>query len=549
MADNTNPKQNNNTNTNDNIPLSEDLLFNYISGLTGGSTPQSPKDQSQNQSTQQKPPKKSQQTISNNPSSNQKVQNIQNPPKQDDTVEIEKIKAQLQQEIQKKNSSFASNKTNAKAPANGTISTQPPSVRQPQNQPRHNQVQPQTNLSTNATSLQSQQVSVKPPTPSSRPTTQPPAPTQPTFTNTPNSQIVNTIPAKELSMPALLEEVIRRNASDLHLAVGYPPLVRIDGALIAYGSQPLTPAQIEKLIYSILSPEKRDILEVNKEVDFGYGYKDLGRFRVNAYHSKGHLAAALRLIPNRIRTIEELHLPKMYHQLSDLEQGFVLVTGPTGHGKSTTLAAIIQEINLKYPKHILTIEDPIEYVFPPAKALVTQRELGEDTNSWKIALRSALREDPDVVLIGEMRDYETIDAAINIAETGHLVFSTLHTNSASQTIDRIISVFPAEQQNKVRSQLAEVIKVIISQRLIPLKSGGRIPVSEVMIINNAIKNLIREGKIYQIDNVIRTAAEEGMISLERSLVELVRQKLITLEEARKYAWNPDEVNRLISMAY
>ncbi len=383
----------------------------------------------------------------------------------------------------------------------------------------------------------------------SQPKTSPPVPgvtqTAPPSTNTPPAQQLQNPP---LNMNVLLELVIKKNASDLHIAAGYPPLLRIDGKLIPVGTKPLLPDETEQLVYSILSDEKRDVLEVNKEVDFAYAYKNYGRFRVNAYHVKGTVAAALRLIPNRIRGIEELHLPSIYHSFSDFEQGFVLVTGPTGHGKSTTLAAIIQEINVKYPKHILTIEDPIEYVFPPAKALVTQREMGEDTNSWKIALRSALREDPDVVLIGEMRDYETIDAAINIAETGHLVFATLHTNSAAQTIDRIISVFPAEQQNKIRAQLAEVLKVVISQRLIPVKGGGRYPVAEVMIVNSAIRNLIREGKIYQIDNVIRTSLEEGMIPLERSLVQLVRKGLITLEEARRYALNPGEVERLYNMA-
>ncbi len=537
MANNK-PKQKNSNSKGNDIPLSEDLLFNYISGITDGSTPQvNTTSQTQPTKTKQQAPSQNQNNINlnktqstshspNTTSTTNTVQKAQstNP---EDTPEIAKIRAQLQEEIQKKKTGTS----------NQIVS---PPLSQTQISPQASKdniisVSNNVNLPPQATAV----VQDNTPAPNISSTTQ----------QVPSPQINRTIPAEEISMPVLLEEVIRRNASDLHLAVGYPPLIRIDGALITYGNQPLTASQLEKLVYSILSPEKRDILEVNKEVDFGYGYKDLGRFRVNAYHSKGYLAAALRLIPNRIRSIEELHLPKMYHQLADLEQGFVLVTGPTGHGKSTTLAAIIQEINVKYPKHILTIEDPIEYVFPPAKALVTQRELGEDTNSWKIALRSALREDPDVVLIGEMRDYETIDAAINIAETGHLVFSTLHTNSASQTIDRIISVFPAEQQNKVRSQLAEVIKVIISQRLIPLKGGGRIPVSEVMIINSAIKNLIREGKIYQIDNVIRTGAEQGMISLERSLVDLVKQKLITLEEARKYAWSPDEVNRLISMAY
>ena len=354
----------------------------------------------------------------------------------------------------------------------------------------------------------------------------------------------NTQPTK-LSMDFLLNYVIDNDASDLHLSVAYPPMVRVDGKLQTVGDTILTPQMIKDLVYSILPDQKREILEVNKEVDLAYAFGDKARFRVNVYHVKGSLSAALRLIPNRIRSIEELHLPELYKEFADLEQGFVLVTGPTGHGKSTTLAAIIQEINLYKSKHILTIEDPIEYVFPPAKALVTQREMGQDTNSWKIALRSALREDPDVVLIGEMRDYETIAAAITIAETGHLVFATLHTNSASQTIDRIINVFPSEQQNEVRAQLANVLKVVIAQRLIPVHPKGRRAVAEVMIANDAISNLIREGKIYQIDNIIRTSSEKGMITLERSLIDLVNQGLITVDEAKQYAVNPEEIDRML----
>ncbi len=350
-----------------------------------------------------------------------------------------------------------------------------------------------------------------------------------------------------LEMGYLLNQVIVRNASDLHIVAGYPPLLRIDGNLVPMGTRPMSPDDARKLVYSILTDSKKDILEVNKEVDFAYSFERRGRFRVNAYYMKGTISAALRLIPSRIKTIRELYLPNIYHSFADYEQGFVLVTGPTGHGKSTTLAAIINEINVKYPKHILTIEDPIEYLFPPAKSLVTQREMEEDTNSWKIALRSALREDPDVVLIGEMRDYETIESAITIAETGHLVFATLHTNNAAQTIDRIIAVFPAEQQNKIRAQLADVLRAVVSQRLIPVKGGGRRAVAEVMLINSAVRSLIREGKSFQLDNVIRTSSEEGMISMERSLVNLVRQGLITMEEAKRYALYPKEVERLFNV--
>lgn len=243
--------------------------------------------------------------------------------------------------------------------------------------------------------------------------------------------------------------------------------------------------------------------------------------------------------------MQELGLPAVYNSLTKLNQGFILVTGPTGSGKSTTLAAMIQDINLRRACHILTIEDPIEYVYPSGKAMVSQREVGDDTHGWEIAMKSALREDPDVILVGEMRDYETIASAITLAETGHLVFATLHTNSAAQTVERIIDVFPAEQQNQVRSQLAGILEAVIAQRLVPITGGGRKAVSEIMLANPAIRNLIREGKTHQIDNVIRTSADIGMISIEHSLVQMVREGTITMETAQKYAVKPEEIIRLM----
>jgi twitching motility protein PilT len=348
---------------------------------------------------------------------------------------------------------------------------------------------------------------------------------------------------------SLLGIAVSKNASDLHVSVGYPPIIRIDGELQELSEKPLTPEETEELVFSVLSDEKKELLEVNREIDFAYTHEggNNARFRVNAFYTMKNLSAAFRLIPSRIRTIEELMLPQMYHQFSKLKQGLILVTGPTGHGKSTTLAAILEDINRTRFCHIVTIEDPIEYVFEGKKALIDQREMNDDTHSWEIALRSALRQDPDVILVGEMRDYETIAAAITLAETGHLVFATLHTNSASQTIDRIIDVFPENQQQQVRTQLANILQAVVGQRLIPLDKGGRRAVSEIMIMNPAVSNLIREAKTHQIDNVIRTSSDIGMVSLEKALVNLVREGLITTQKAQEYAVYPEEVLRLMKV--
>jgi twitching motility protein PilT len=343
----------------------------------------------------------------------------------------------------------------------------------------------------------------------------------------------------------LLQLVVDKNASDLHITTNYPAMIRMDGSLVPVGEELITDEIVNDIVLPVLPESKQELLEVNREVDLAYSFKGQARFRINAFYSKGTVSAAFRLIPNKIRNIEELRLPGTYHQLTRLPQGLVLVTGPTGHGKSTTLAAIIQEINLTYPKHIITIEDPIEYVYPKARALVAQREMHEDTHSWEIALRSAMREDPNVILVGEMRDYETIAAAITLAETGHLVFATLHTNSAAQTIDRIIDVFPEHQQPQVRMQVSVILEAIISQRLIPVRSGGRRAVSEVLFATGAVRNLIREGKTHQVDNVIRTSLDVGMKTLEHSLVDLVREGEITIEEAEGIALHPEELLRLL----
>ncbi len=345
----------------------------------------------------------------------------------------------------------------------------------------------------------------------------------------------------------LLEFVVYRDASDLHYNEGSPPTVRIDAEKSYVPNElPLTPERAQELIFGLVTEEQKELLLVNKEVDFSFALGDAARFRVNAYHQKGYMACALRLISVKIRTIEELNLPKICHQFARLRQGFILVTGPTGHGKSTTLAAIINEINQEKAHHIVTIEDPIEYVYPPGKSIISQRELHLDTHSWEISLRSALREDPDVVLVGEMRDYETIAAALTIAETGHLVFATLHTNNAAQTVDRIVDVFPEYQQQQVRLQLSNMLEGVISQRLIPMIGGGRIPAVEILLGTPAVQTTIREGKSHLIDNIIQTSRELGMETLEMSLAKLIQDGKISLETAESYSLHPEDVIRLIN---
>ncbi len=348
-----------------------------------------------------------------------------------------------------------------------------------------------------------------------------------------------------MEIKELLEYTVNKKASDLHLISGVPPMIRINGILSPItGKEILIPQEAEKLVFALVNDEQKEILLVNKELDFSFNYQDQGRFRINAYYQKGNLAAALRLIPNQIPKINELGLPEICHQFAQLKQGFVLVTGPTGHGKSTTLAAIINEIVQTRPIHVVTIEDPIEYIFHHQKAIVSQRELRADTHSWQIALRSCLREDPDVVMIGEMRDYETIASALTIAETGHLVFATLHTNSASQTIDRIIDVFPANQQAQIRTQLASVLEAVLSQRLLPSLSGGRIPAIEILVNTPAVANAVRDGKVQMIDTILQTSSELGSKTLEMNLAQLVKEGKVSLETARAFALKPEELMRL-----
>ena len=344
----------------------------------------------------------------------------------------------------------------------------------------------------------------------------------------------------------LLLTAARQNASDLHLAVGRHPTLRIDSVLIPLTKEPLlTPETANNLIFCLLTPEQKDAFLREKEIDFSYSFEDKARFRINVFYQRGFAAAALRLIPAQIKTIEELGLPPVLYDFAGLSQGFVLLVGPAGHGKSTTLAAILDEINHKKTDHIITVEDPIEYIFTQDKCIISQREVKSDTADFHKALRSLLRQDPDVIMVGEMRDAESIATAMTAAETGHLVFSTLHTNSASQTIDRIIDSFPAEQQNPIASQLAAVLVGVVSERLIPKIDGGRAPACEIMLTNPAIRNLIRERKAYQIDLVIETSIQDGMMTLNRSLANLVKNKEISLENAELYSLNPSELRILL----
>lgn len=345
---------------------------------------------------------------------------------------------------------------------------------------------------------------------------------------------------------SFLEEVIKTSASDLHLQVGVPPMLRVDGSLQPIsGASELDEADVEKLVFSLLDDEQKDVLLKDKEVDFSFAFGDYGRFRVNAFHERGNVAAALRMIPSKIKSLEELAMPKVLESFTQFSRGLVLITGPTGSGKSTTLAAMLDKINSERAVHIVTIEDPIEYTHPNKKAIVVQREVHYDTYSFATALRSSLRQDPDVVLIGEMRDLETIAAAITIAETGHLVLATLHTNSAAQSIDRMVDVFPPHQQEQIRVQLSGILQGIVSQRLVPAIGGGRVAVSEILVANPAVRNIIREAKTQQLDSVIQTGAEQGMQSMDKELVKQVQAGKITYDDAKMVAVDVAELDRMM----
>lgn len=343
----------------------------------------------------------------------------------------------------------------------------------------------------------------------------------------------------------LLQLAVSNKVSDLHLTVGEVPKFRLNGELIAVTTfSEISNDVMTEMILSLLSEDQIKRLKEDKELDFSVAIPE-SRFRVNAYYQKELLAASLRVIPSEIPTFTELNLPPIFREFGNFKQGFILVTGPTGQGKSTTVASILNDINTNQNTHIVTIEDPVEYIIQPKKALISQREVGTDTKSFAGALRSCLRQDPNVVFNGEMRDLETISTSLTIAETGHLVFSTLHTNSAAQSIDRIVDVFPEGSKEQIRVQLASVITAIVSQRLVPAIDGGRVPVFEILLATPAVRNTIREGKSFMIDNIIQTSADIGMISMEGSLARLVKQGKITEEVAMNYSLRPSELQNVL----
>lgn len=351
----------------------------------------------------------------------------------------------------------------------------------------------------------------------------------------------------ELELNKLLSLTLERNASDLHLLAGEPPVLRIDSDLVRLEDyQVLSNDAIKDLIDLLLHESQQKIFAEQLDVDLSYAFKDNVRFRVNIYKQQGTFGIAFRLIPNRIKTLEELGLPVMLRRFTEHRQGLVLMVGPTGHGKSTALASLINDINNQRPEHILTIEDPVEFVFTPKQSVISQREVHLDTPSFSQALRSALREDINVVLVGEIRDLASISSALTLAETGHLIFATMHTNDAAQSIDRIVDVFPASQQPQIRTQLASVLAGVVSLRLLPKIGGGRVPAYEIMIVNHAVRNVIRDNKVYEINNIIHTSFDEGMIPLDKTLATLVKQGAVELEVAQNFVIDNEYFLSLVS---
>lgn len=348
------------------------------------------------------------------------------------------------------------------------------------------------------------------------------------------------------SLPQLLDTVIKEGGSDLHLSANAHPIIRVAGTLVPLVHYPvLSKNDTAALLKGMLTPERLARFEEHQSIDFSYAHTDGNRFRVNGYQAGGAVAVAMRLIPKDIRTFTALNLPPILEVFAQRQQGFFLVVGPVGQGKSTTLAALIDRINETRAEHIVTIEDPIEYLFEPKKSLIHQREVHIDTPDFHEALQSAFREDVDVIMVGEMRNYETISSAVTAAETGHLVVSTLHTNNAAQTIDRVIDMFPSNQQDQVRVQLAGSLAGIFSQRLVPRVSGGLVPAYELLINNNAVANLIREGRTHEIGTVIQTSSQEGMVDMDRSLAELVRRGEVTVEDAYERAFDQKTFERYL----
>ncbi len=350
----------------------------------------------------------------------------------------------------------------------------------------------------------------------------------------------------KIFLEELLQATIDEGASDLHISVSHPPIIRINGKLIGLTNKSVvTSHDAREIAMEMMNNQQKEKFLKNYDVDFSYNYRNLARFRVNVFFQRGDVSCAMRLIPAEVKSLEDLGMPTSLYDFCEYAQGFVIITGPTGHGKSTTLAALVNKINQEKFKHIITIEDPIEYVFKEERSLIDQREIHQDALSFPRALKSVFRQDPDVIMVGEMRDPVTISTAITAAETGHLVFSTLHTNSASQTIHRIIDSFAAEQQNQIRAQLSSALLGVISQRLVPGIKGGLIPACEIMTGSPAIANLIRENKIHEIDLVIETSSEQGMISLNKSLFNLIKRRDISLKSAVSYSKNPTELKRMV----
>ena len=349
--------------------------------------------------------------------------------------------------------------------------------------------------------------------------------------------------ANNYDLGELLSLVYQEQASDLHITVDHPPIIRISGRLIPLKGEKISPEESRNLAMELMNEDQQERFLKEKEVDFSYSLGDKVRFRVNVFVQR-FVSSALRLIPTKIRTVDELNLPSLLHDFTVPSQGFLIVTGPSSHGKSTTLAALIDEINHSRAEHIITIEDPIEFLFKDDRSVIDQREVYQDTHSFANALRATFRQDPDVIMVGEMRDPESMSIALSAAETGHLVFATLHTNSASQTVHRIVDAFPPEQQQQVRSQLSGALLGVVSQRLLPRIKGGLIPACEIMINTPAVANLIRENKVHELDMVIETSSELGMVSLNRALANLIKSKEVSVENALNYSLNPMDLRKM-----
>lgn len=361
----------------------------------------------------------------------------------------------------------------------------------------------------------------------------------------PGMDSAEALPLEDTHIDEVLRVSQQLKASDIHLTVGLPPMVRVDGKLVPTSWEVVTPREVQRLVYDVLSSEQIEKFERTKELDFSYGVAQIGRFRFNVYRQRGSIACAMRAIPQKIPTLDELRLPSILRELTRKHSGLILVTGPTGSGKSTTIASMIDVINTEREVHIVTMEDPVEYLHSHKTGMINQRELGTDTDSFHNALRAVLREDPDVILVGEMRDKETIAAALTLAETGHLVFGTLHTRNAPQTVDRVVDVFPPDQQDQIKVQLSNSIQAVVAQQLLPMLGGGRCAAIEIMVATSAIRNLIREGKTYQIMSSIETGSQHGMQPMDKVLADLHKSGAISYEEAIMRAIDRDNFLRLV----